>query len=95
MPGLVAMYFGLPVVVTEGVGTSSYVERAKAGTVVKKNKEELTAAILKLLNDRELSVRMGMAGKKLVQEEFSSERVAEEFIKEYNKAKQAIDAGVL
>lgn len=84
-----AMYAGLPVVVAEGVGISSYIKKSEAGIVIKKNEEELSAAMLKLLNDRELSKRMGEAGKKLVLEEFSPERVAEEFIKEYNKAKQS------
>jgi glycosyltransferase involved in cell wall biosynthesis len=84
-----AMHFGLPVVVAEGVGIASYIERAKAGIVIKKNEEELTAAILKLLNEPDLRKKMGEAGKELVREEFSSERVAEEFIKEYNKAIQS------
>ena len=80
-----AMSFGLPVVITEGVGISPSINRAGAGLVINKDEKQLTEAILKILNNPELAKKMGENGKKLVETEFSSEKVAEKWIEEYNK----------
>jgi len=83
-----AMHFGLPVVITESVGISKEVERAGAGMVIDKNKDQLAEAILKILNNPDLAEKMGEAGRKLIKTEFSSEKIAEEFLKEYNQILQ-------
>ncbi|MEK7635659.1 MAG: glycosyltransferase [Patescibacteria group bacterium] len=80
-----AMAIGLPVVITKGVGISPNVERVGAGIVIKKDEKQLTAAILKILNNSELAKKMGGNGRKLVETEFSSDKVAKKFIKEYNE----------
>lgn len=55
-PGKVKKYlsYGLPVVVTKVPQMAVEIESHRAGFAIEYNKEELVAAILKLLNDREL-----------------------------------------
>ncbi len=79
-----AMFYELPVVITKGVGISGEVEKAGAGIVVDKDVIQLTSAILKILNNPALAKKIGEAGKKLVEKEFSSEKVAERWVGEYN-----------
>jgi len=80
-----AMSFGLPVIVTKGVGISDEIEKAVAGIVIEKNEKQLSEAILKILNNPDLAKKMGEQGRELVKNEFSSGKVAERFIKEYNE----------
>jgi len=80
-----AMSFGLPVIMTKGVGISDEIEKAVAGIVIEKNEKQLSEAILKILNNPDLAKKMGEQGRELVKNEFSSGKVAERFIKEYNK----------
>jgi len=80
-----AMYFGLPVVITKNVGISLRIEKAGAGLVIEKDEKQLAEAILKILNNPDLGKEMGKRGKKLVETEFSAEKVAERWIEEYNK----------
>ncbi|MBI5305988.1 glycosyltransferase [Candidatus Wolfebacteria bacterium] len=79
-----AMAAEKPVVITKGVGISNEVEKAGAGIVVEKNVEQIAEAILKVLENPQLGKEMGQRGKKLIEKEFSSEKVAEKWIKEYN-----------
>lgn len=80
-----AMVAGLPVVITKGVGIAKEVEAAGAGLVVEKDVDQVSEAILKILNNPDLAKKMGEAGRKLVEAEFSSEKVAEKWIREYDK----------
>lgn len=80
-----AMYFGLPVVITEGVGIAPSVEKAEAGLIISKNEDELVGAILEILNNPEKAKTMGENGRKLVKEEFDIEKVAERWIDAYNE----------
>ncbi|KKR89145.1 MAG: Glycosyl transferase group 1 [Candidatus Wolfebacteria bacterium GW2011_GWA1_44_24] len=80
-----AMSFGLPVVVTKGVGISGEVETSGAGLVVEKNVNQVAEAILEILENPELAEKMGEQGKKLVKNEFSGDKVAKRFLEEYNK----------
>lgn len=79
-----AMVAKLPVVITKGVGISVEVEAAGAGLVVEKEVNQVSEAILKILNNPDLAKKMAKIARKLVESEFSSEKVAEKFIKEYN-----------
>jgi len=79
-----AMACGLPVIITKGVGISKEVEKAGAGIVIEKDKKQLTEAILKILENPQLGKKMGENGRKLVETEFSSEKVAEKWIEEYS-----------
>ena len=78
-----AMAAEKPVVITKGVGISKEVETAGAGLVINKDEKQLAEAILKILENPELAQKMGKNGKKLVETEFSSEKVTENWIKEY------------
>lgn len=80
-----AMHFKVPVVVTEGVGIAPEIKKAGAGLVVKKDSTAVAEAILKILNSPDLGREMGKAGKKLVEEEFSSEKVAGKWVQVYNE----------
>ena len=80
-----AMYFGLPVVITKGVGISREIGKASAGLVVEKDVKQVAEAILKILNNSELAKKISETGKKLVNEEFDSKKIAEKWIEEYNK----------
>lgn len=79
-----AMYFGLPVVLTKGVGITDRVEEAGAGIVVNKEEKQLTEAILKILSNPELGRQMGEAGQRLVKTEFSAPSIADQWIKAYS-----------
>ncbi|MEW6408112.1 MAG: glycosyltransferase [Patescibacteria group bacterium] len=80
-----AMVAGLPVVISKGVGISNEVEKAGAGLVIEKEINQVGEAILKILNNPDLAKKMGEAGRALVEQEFSSEKVAEKWLGEYNK----------
>ncbi len=80
-----AMYYGIPVIVSEGVGISPLIVRTDAGIVIKKNVGELSAAIMRLISDVSLRKKMGHTGKLLIEEEFSPKSVADKFIIEYNR----------
>lgn len=80
-----AMYFGLPVVITENVGIALSVYKANAGMVIKKDAGLLSSAILRILRDNDLARQMAENGRKLVQSEFSWPQIADKFIAEYNK----------
>ncbi len=60
-------------------------EQASAGLVVEKDEKQVAEAILKILNDSDLAKKMGENGKKLVEQEFSSEKVAKKWMEEYKK----------
>jgi glycosyltransferase involved in cell wall biosynthesis len=80
-----AMYFGLPVIITKGVGIAPNVEKAQAGLVIEKNEKQLSEAILKILNNQDSAKKMGERGRELVKREFFPERIANTFIKAYNE----------
>lgn len=78
-----AMAAGKPVVVTKGVGISSYIVSAKAGIVVEKNEAELSEAIISLLENAGMGKKMGENGKILVEGEFSEDKISKKFLEEY------------
>jgi len=80
---LEAMYFGLPVIITKYVGISPSIKKAGAGLVINKDEKQLAEAILKILNNPDLAKKMGQKGKKLIEEEFTPEKIAPKWIEEY------------
>ena len=80
---LEAMFFNLPIIITKNSGLAEIVVDVGAGIVIEKDEKQLTEAILKILNNPELAKKMGENGRKLVETEFSSEKVAEKWIEEY------------
>ena len=79
-----AMYFKLPVVVTESVGIAPMIKEHNAGIVIEKDTHALKNAILEIMQKGEASHRMGAAGKKLVEEEFMMPRIADKWIEAYH-----------
>ncbi len=78
-----AMGFGLPVVVTNGVGISNFVTEASAGLVVRKDPAELASALLWMFHNPEEAKEMGKRGEGLVRDRFSPSEIASAFMKEY------------
>ncbi len=83
MAAIEAMFFEVPVIVTEGVGIASIIKKAKAGIVIKKDEKELSRAIIAVLSNMDKFKEMRKLGKRLVEREFSQNRIAKQFIMEY------------
>ena len=83
-----AMAAKKPVVITKGVGISREVEVVGAGLIVEKDVSQVAGAILKILGNPQIAAEMGRRGCELVEKEFSSEKIAEKFLEEYNKILQ-------
>ncbi|HPJ30175.1 MAG TPA: glycosyltransferase family 4 protein [Methanothrix sp.] len=74
---LEAMACGLPVVATDVVGVAEDLRRHGAGAVVPiKDEKALADAIIKLLKDGELRVKMGASGRSIAERCYSWRRVA-------------------
>lgn len=78
-----AMGFGLPVVVTGGVGIAHSVAEGNAGLVVKKDSAELARALLWTLHNPAEAKKMGERGSGLVRDCFSPSKVANAFMNVY------------
>lgn len=75
---------GLPVVVTPGVGLSAAVAESGAGLVVEGTVQKLSEGLLNLLQNPEKASEMGEGGRRMVAEKFSWERIARDFVLEYD-----------
>jgi len=74
---LEAMACARPVVGTEIVGVAEVVKRRGAGLIVQSGDEKaLARAIIKLLKDEDLRLRMGAAGREIVERNYSWSEVA-------------------
>lgn len=81
-----AMAFGLPVVATKAGGLPEVVEDGRTGILVAPgDPEALAHAILRLLNNPVLRLKMGQSGRKRVLEEFTVERVVKKTVGLYNR----------
>lgn len=78
-----AMVCGVPVVVTDRVGIHRDVEVARAGLATPKEPAALAEGILRLLQDENLRRNMGMNARKLVEENYTGPKVAQEMIGVY------------
>lgn len=75
---LEAMAWGRPVIGCNIGGIPEIVEDGKDGILVQPDNENtLTDAIIKLLTDKDMRVKMGVCGRKKVEEEFSTKKMAE------------------
>lgn len=88
----------LPLVATAVGDVPTVVRDGSTGILIdSENAELLAAGIIRLLQDSALRDRMGRAARKLVEEEFSAEQMAAEYLKVYSQAMTpvtVIDAGV-
>ncbi len=80
---------GRPIVTTDAPGCREIVIVGSYGTLIPvKDVDALVVAIRQLLESRELRTQMGQAGRQLVREKFSLERVIEETLAVYAEAGQ-------
>jgi len=80
-----AMACGVPVVISDKVGIHREVEKNKAGMVVGTNSESLFRGIKALLDDEELRKEVSMNGKRLVEEHYGIDKVADLMINAYEE----------
>jgi len=84
-----AMAAELPVVATNIGGIPEIVENGKTGILVPpKNKEKLANAVIKLINNKNLSKEMGITGKQRVQKYFTWEIIAKKYEKLFTEIKK-------
>ncbi len=85
-----AMAAGLPIITTNRGGNAEVVSGLGNGIIIDdyKNPEQFSYNIYHLLNSPELSLQMGMAGRKLVEERFNWKRVSEDLLREIEKIKK-------
>ncbi|HYO50148.1 MAG TPA: glycosyltransferase [Chloroflexia bacterium] len=80
-----AMACGLPVVVSEEVGISSWVARSNAGFITRRDPEAAAQALAALLDHPEEAHAMGERGKRLVASEFSADAVGRQMLAKYEE----------
>lgn len=80
---LEAMASGLPVITTNGEGVNSNVSKECGIFISKKNPDNLAKALTKLIRNREIREKMGKSGRKRVEEKYSWEAIAKQFISIY------------
>lgn len=78
-----AMSYGLPVIISDQVGIFRDVQNARAGIVIKTNAKELAQAVNRLLDDAQEAKCMGENGRRLVNEKYRLDIVADQMIKVY------------
>jgi glycosyltransferase involved in cell wall biosynthesis len=68
---LQAMMFGLPIIVTNVGGSTELIRNEENGLVIPVSSvEQLTEAIVRLLNDPRLAIRLGMSAKDFIRRRF-------------------------
>jgi len=83
---LEAMAVGKPIVATNVGGNPEVVVNEETGLLVSPKEPDVMAqAILRLLANPDLAKRMGLAGRKRVEERFSLERMTHEYIQVYKE----------
>ncbi len=80
-----AMACSLPIIISDQVGIYREVKSAKAGIIIHNDHNELYGAFVKLLDNRKESLEMGKRGRKLVEVQFSIEKVADRMIKVFEE----------
>ena len=90
-----AMYFGVPVIVSEEVALASMVRESGAGLVVKKDTQELAGTMSDLLKDPARLKAMGEHGISLAANKFSYAKVAQGMLEAYREviASRGVDKG--
>jgi len=82
---LEAMACSLAVVVTSCVGICKDVEESEAGIVTDCEPGQITNALLRLLDNKELRKSMGEKGRRLSEEKFNWDKIADDMIEVYSK----------
>lgn len=87
---LEAMYFGLPVVATDIPGVKDHFKDV-ALLVPPKNEDRLAEAIIKLLDDEELTKRLSKAGVELIKGKYTWDVVAKEYERIYIEMQEGVN----
>jgi glycosyltransferase involved in cell wall biosynthesis len=87
MSVLEAMAIGLPVVITESCGLADTVRASGCGIVVDHSQKSLTTAVRRLIEDPELREKMGDAGRRTAQENFSMDAIGQTLLTAYGLSK--------
>jgi len=85
MAAVEAMACGLPVIITNKVGLYTDVEEYKAGIIAHCDAKEIAEAIMRLLDREDLAKSMGENARRLVEDRFTSEKVAQRMISAYKE----------
>jgi glycosyltransferase involved in cell wall biosynthesis len=80
-----AMACRLPVVISNQVGIHREVQRAEAGLIVRPNSTDLYSALIRLLDNSKEASEIGKQGRKLVEEQFAIEKVADRMIEAFKR----------
>lgn len=83
MSAVEAMACGLPVVISNRVGIAKKIEENKAGIIIDTNVESLYRGIKLLLDNSTLKREIAVNGRKLAQDYYDIDKVADEMIKAY------------
>ena len=78
-----AMAHATPVIVTEGVGASSFVTEAACGYVVRRDKIVIAHAIERLIENPHTAKKMGVSGREVVKRHYSWSQIAKRMTKRY------------
>jgi glycosyltransferase involved in cell wall biosynthesis len=92
---LEGMASGLPLVATSVGAVPSVVLNDRTGILVPpEDTDSLAAGITKLLHDAELRRCLGAGARRLIEEEFSAERMMAEYLRVYDKAMTSVRAAI-
>lgn len=72
-----AMACGLPVLISDKVGIWREIAEAEAGIITPCDSDEISDAMEALINDQARRIRLGQHGKRLVEMQFTTDRMAE------------------
>jgi glycosyltransferase involved in cell wall biosynthesis len=81
-----AMGCGLPVVISDQVNIHHEISESRSGLVTHCDAGEVANAVLSILSDPDLARRMGIAGRRLVEERYSWPHVTQALTTEYERA---------
>ena len=84
---LEAMLMGKPIIATSPVGHLCPIENEENGLLIEPNEDAICNAVIKLLNDEDLIMKIGKNAQKLVSEQFTWERCVENYLTLYNNGK--------
>jgi glycosyltransferase involved in cell wall biosynthesis len=82
---LLAMAHGVPVVASRVGGLPEIVLEGETGLLVENREEQIVAALARLESDHEFAGRLALAGRRMVQERFTVERMAEATLSVYRR----------
>lgn len=82
---LLAMAHGVPVIASRAGGLPEIVVDGVTGLLVDNDPAAIAAAAARLAEDRALAARLGAAGRRMVEDRFTIERMAEKTIEAYHR----------